>query len=424
MLWSSSGRGKSEGLRAGFHRAGYNLEVVDTMNRPPEHLAGIALADTYTADPEDAVPYAQLPEAWKHYVRAQAGRQVQGGGLVTARSLGAVNGGLVGMPTADDLKNGAPEFKTYVNEDGEICFSSAPWKELLRVEAPNSVLDLGDLPSAPKMVQLGCNTILLDRRFGTHRIYRTPVVADGNFSASSIQSVMPANTANRMIHWMWEGKDAKAYLEEGMMVEPSRLDLSRLQVMWDDKEYTTYFTKWASAVATYVGDSGMEIFEEDPEDIDGDVRKLAFASPRAYEMMARALTNLDIFGIEAQLPVIQGCIGDVMGTKFHNWITGLRIPSISDIYAGTVDWQAVGNPAAIVAGLHAVSVHCETPEQVHAVFDACEEVEGIYGGAYLVKAIKTLVQRTTNPAHPRHLDSVNCDEINDRGDKIARRLGL
>lgn len=420
MLWSSSGRGKSEGLRDGFRRAGYDLVVVDTMNRPPEHLAGIALADTYLPNPENAREFAKLPAPWRHYVRSRAAQRDK----ENPHGL-PIDASVVKAPSEEDIKRGAaPEIELVSNRDGILCFSAAPWKELLMVEAPGAALDLGDLPSAPKMVQLGCNTILLDRRFGTHHILRTPVVADGNFSSTSIQSVMPANTANRMIHLMWQGKDAMRYLEQGMMVEPSQIDLSRLETMWDDREYDGYFSKWASAVGSFIGEHDFAVIEEDPEHEAEDPSQLAFATMRSYEMMARALTSLDIFGIEAQLPVMQGCIGATMGLKFNQWLQEMRIPSLQDIYAHKVDWSNCGGPAAAVAGLHQVAMHCNNPDQVTAFFDGVEGAMEVFGAMAAVKAVRLVVQRTCVPGHPKHLNTENCEIVNVRGDPIAATLGL
>jgi hypothetical protein len=306
-------------------------------------------------------------------------------------------------------------------DSGEICFANSPWREMPGTAEPGQALFLGNLPSAPTTVQSGCNGIIFDHRFGEFRTPQTPVVAAGKWDRETAQSMTPDG---RFIHLEWSGNDTLEVLASAGMVDPFQLDLSKMATLRDAREYDAHFSRWSAVVGAYIDNHHKEVIQEEPrrEDIEHPV-DLAFATMHGYSTMVRALTALDIFGIEdRQLEVIHGCIGQEMGTKFQHWLHDLRIPPLAAVYNRQVAWENMG-PTATMIALQAAALHADTEGEVTALFEGMNGAATTHGYAVTVKAVRVLVARM-QPEHPKTLAMATTTSVNEGVDRIATSLGL
>ncbi|MBQ6162957.1 MAG: AAA family ATPase [Clostridia bacterium] len=180
-----------------------------------------------------------------------------------------------------------------------------------------NILFLDEISAAPQSVQAAAYQITLDRVVGEHKLPENCIViAAGNrVTDKSVAFKMPKALSNRLLH---------------IEVESS-------------------FKAWkAWAIRSGVNDKVVgflsfrqnRLFAFDPGNDD-----LAFATPRAWEMVSNLLNHIDP-DADKMYPLIAGIIGTGAAIEFRTWAKVYRdLPSVEGIFDGTESKIPTGTDA-------------------------------------------------------------------------------
>ena len=170
-----------------------------------------------------------------------------------------------------------------------------------------NILFLDEISAAPQSVQAAAYQITLDRVIGEHRLPdNCIVIAAGNrVTDRSVAFKMPKALANRLLH---------------IEIELDYMTWKRWAI---DKEINE---KVISFLDTHK--YRLMMFDSSRDD-------LAFATPRAWEMVSNILNRIDD-DVEKMLPLISGLIGVELAVEFSDWDrNGQWLPDVEDIFEGT-----------------------------------------------------------------------------------------
>lgn len=193
------------------------------------------------------------------------------------------------------------------NEDRTLAVWLKP--KVFQMDAGEEVVNIlfmDELSAASPSVQAAAYQIALDRTIGEHKLPdNCIVVAAGNrVTDKSVAYKMPKALANRLLHFE---------------VESSFLS----------------WKKWAIAQGIHEKVIGFLSFRPDYLfGFDSGNDDLAFATPRAWEMVSNVLNHI-CPSIETAYPFIAGIIGTGMASEFQSWekVWG-QLPLVEEIFEG------------------------------------------------------------------------------------------
>lgn len=180
-----------------------------------------------------------------------------------------------------------------------------------------NILFLDEISAAPQSVQAAAYQITLDRIVGEHKLPENCIViAAGNRTTDkSVAFKMPKALANRLMHIEVEGsfKSWKAWaISSGV----------------NDK------------VIGFLSFRQQHLMSFDPSSDD-----LAFATPRAWEMVSNILNHVDP-DVDKSYHLIAGVIGTGLAIEFRTWSKVYNeLPDIEDIFNGTASKLPNGTDA-------------------------------------------------------------------------------
>lgn len=170
-----------------------------------------------------------------------------------------------------------------------------------------NILFLDEISAAPQSVQAAAYQITLDRTVGEHKLpANCIVIAAGNrVTDKSVAYKMPKALANRLMH----------------------LDVA------------TNFDSWkAWAVSHGINEKVTGFLSFKPDKLmafDSAADDLAFATPRAWEMVSNLLNHVSD-DIDSMFTLIAGIVGKGAAAEFLTWSEVYEdLPSIEGIFAGT-----------------------------------------------------------------------------------------
>lgn len=201
---------------------------------------------------------------------------------------------LRGIPTANEDKNLAVWLKPQI-------FDMDPSDNVI------NILFLDEISAAPQSVQAAAYQITLDRTVGEHKLpSNCIVIAAGNrVTDKSVAYRMPKALANRLLH---------------------------LEVSTDLESWRA----WAVSKGINEKVTGFLSFKPDKlMAFDPAADDLAFATPRAWEMVSDLLNNVSD-DIDSMFTLIAGIIGSGNAAEFRTWSRIYdKLPSVEGIFAGT-----------------------------------------------------------------------------------------
>ena len=169
-----------------------------------------------------------------------------------------------------------------------------------------NILFLDEITAAPQSVQAAAYQITLDRVVGEHRLPENCIViAAGNRTTDkSVAYRMPKALSNRLMHIEIEGS-------------------------------FTSWKKWAISSGINEKVLGFLSFRQNYlMCFDAASNDLAFATPRAWEMVSNILNHVDD-DINEAYPLIAGLVGTGVAVEFRTWAKVYNeLPSIEDIFDG------------------------------------------------------------------------------------------
>lgn len=166
-----------------------------------------------------------------------------------------------------------------------------------------NILFLDEISAAPPSVQSAAYQITLDRMIGEHKLPdNCIIIAAGNrVTDKSVAYNMPKALANRLCHLEVKG-DAKS---------------------WHDWALKKGIHKYVVSYLEY-SPGGLMRF-------DSSNNQLAFATPRAWEMVSNILNTISE-DLKEVYPMITGCIGAHTAGYFRTWVELFdSMPRIEDI---------------------------------------------------------------------------------------------
>lgn len=201
---------------------------------------------------------------------------------------------LRGIPTANEDKTLAVWLRPQI-------FNMDPSDDVV------NMLFLDEISAAPQSVQAAAYQITLDRTVGEHKLPdNCIVIAAGNrVTDKSVAYRMPKALANRLLHL----------------------------------EITTDMQSWREwAMATGINEKVLGFLSFKPDHLmrfDSSTDELAFATPRAWEMVSRLL-NGSGGSIEDMFTLIAGVVGAGTAVELRTWARIYdKLPDIEGIFAGT-----------------------------------------------------------------------------------------
>ena len=201
---------------------------------------------------------------------------------------------LRGIPTANEDKTLAIWLKPQI-------FQMDPSDDII------NILFLDEISAAPQSVQAAAYQIVLDKDVGEHRLPRNCIViAAGNrVTDKSVAYKMPKALANRLLHI----------------------------------EVKQNFDSWREwAVQKGINDKvlGFLTFRQDLlMGFDPSTDDLAFATPRAWEMVSEIL-NMTGGDVSRMFPMIAGLVGEGTAIEFRTWAKVYKgLPSVEGIFDGS-----------------------------------------------------------------------------------------
>ncbi len=200
---------------------------------------------------------------------------------------------LRGIPTANDSKTQAIWLKPQI-------FDMDPSKEVI------NILFLDEISAAPQSVQAAAYQITLDHTVGEHKLPdNCIVIAAGNrVTDKSVAYKMPKALANRLLH----------------------LEIDISVAAW--KEWAVKH-RINEKVIGFISFKQQGLMHFDPSNDD-----LAFATPRAWEMVSNLLDSVN-GDVEAVFSLIAGVVGLGTAVEFRAWTRVYNdLPSIENIFDG------------------------------------------------------------------------------------------
>ena len=201
---------------------------------------------------------------------------------------------LRGIPTANEDKTLAVWLRPQI-------FNMDPSDDVV------NILFLDEISAAPQSVQAAAYQITLDRTVGEHKLpSNCIVIAAGNrVTDKSVAYRMPKALANRLLH---------------------------LEVTTDMQSWRTW------AMANGINEKVLGFLTFKPDHLmrfDPTTDELAFATPRAWEMVSRLL-NGSGGSIEEMFTLIAGLVGAGTAVELRTWSRIYdKLPDIAGIFAGT-----------------------------------------------------------------------------------------
>ena len=193
------------------------------------------------------------------------------------------------------------------NEDKTLAVWLRP--QIFQMDSSEGVINilfLDEISAAPQSVQAAAYQITLDRVVGEHRLPENCIViAAGNHTTDkSVAFKMPKALANRLLHIEVEGS-FKSWKEWA------------IQSGINDK------------VVGFLSFRQKHLMNFDPGNDD-----LAFATPRAWEMVSNILNHVD-GNVDRMYALIAGVIGTGLAVEFCTWAKVYdELPEIEDIFDG------------------------------------------------------------------------------------------
>ena len=201
---------------------------------------------------------------------------------------------LRGIPTANEDRTLAVWLRPQI-------FDMDPSEDMI------NILFLDEISAAPQSVQAAAYQITLDRTVGEHKLPdNCIVIAAGNrVTDKSVAYKMPKALANRLLH---------------------------LEVAADSDAWRT----WAIANGINEKVTGFLSFKPDKlMAFDSSADDLAFATPRAWEMVSNLLNNVSE-DIDSMFTLIAGAIGSGTAAELRTWARIYdKLPDIEGIFNGT-----------------------------------------------------------------------------------------
>lgn len=194
------------------------------------------------------------------------------------------------------------------NEDKTLAVWLRP--QIFDMDASEDVINilfLDEISAAPQSVQAAAYQITLDRTVGEHRLpSNCIVIAAGNrVTDKSVAYKMPKALANRLMH---------------IEVDTNMDSWREWAIAHSINEKVTGFLSFRPAM--------LMSFDTAKDD-------LAFATPRAWEMVSNILNNVSS-DIESVFTLVAGVIGSGAATEFLTWSRIYnRLPDIEGIFKGT-----------------------------------------------------------------------------------------
>ena len=169
-----------------------------------------------------------------------------------------------------------------------------------------NILFLDEISAAPQSVQAAAYQITLDRVIGEHKLPENCIVisAGNRVTDKSVAYKMPKALANRLLHINVEGSFAS-------------------------------WKKWAIASGVNFKVIGFLSFRQELlMNFDTSNDDLAFATPRAWEMVSNILNSVSS-DISAVYPMVAGLVGEGVAIELRAWDKVYsQLPSIENIFNG------------------------------------------------------------------------------------------
>ncbi len=211
---------------------------------------------------------------------------------------------LRGIPTANAEKTLAVWLKPQI-------FQMDPSEDVI------NILFLDEISAAPQSVQAAAYQITLDRVVGEHKLPENCIViAAGNRTTDkSVAFKMPKALANRLLHIEVEGS-FKSWKKWAVRAGVNEKVLGFLSFR---QQYLMNF------------DSGND--------------DLAFATPRAWEMVSNILNHVD-GNVDKMYALIAGVVGTGLAIEFRTWAQVYKqLPDIEEIFDGKQPQLPTGTDA-------------------------------------------------------------------------------
>ena len=184
---------------------------------------------------------------------------------------------------------------------------------------PFDVLFIDEMSCTPTMVQHALLRVILDRVIGDFKLpSHVKIVAAANPPEIASGWELTAPTANRFLHldWMMD----QDYWMNGMIVGWEKvISVKRADPNWEDD----YLPQAKALVAAWIKHrpTALSQFPKDESK-----RGKAWPSPRTWDFASRALAVSWNEGLDFQIQLIAGCVGEGPASEFINWKKALDLP--------------------------------------------------------------------------------------------------
>jgi hypothetical protein len=211
-------------------------------------------------------------------------------------------------------------------------------------ECGRAVVFFDEINSAPPAVQAALLRVILDGAVGD---YQLPggvrfVAAQNNVSEAAGGHVLAPPLANRFGHFDWHAPTADewaAWLATARdsqalsLEEPEALEARVLEV------WPNHWARARGLVAGYIR-SNPSALTRRPEPGNPNLSR-AWASPRTWEMAARAMAGAWSHGIsdEDSIELVAAFVSLGSAATFYEWVEGAKIPSVTDLLDGRISWR-------------------------------------------------------------------------------------
>ncbi len=202
-----------------------------------------------------------------------------------------------------------------------------------------NILFLDEISAAPQSVQAAAYQITLDRVVGEHKLPENCIViAAGNRTTDkSVAFKMPKALANRLLPIEIEGS----------------------------------FKSWKEwAVRHGVNEKVIGYLSFRPDrlmNFDAQSEELAFATPRAWEMVSNILNNIEP-DVDAAYDLVSGVVGCGEALEFRSWSKIYsKLPSVEDIFDGKMPPMPEGTDALYALSSAMVAYAREHKDDMHRI---------------------------------------------------------
>jgi hypothetical protein len=229
------------------------------------------------------------------------------------------------------------------------------------VSEPGWGLIIDDLTFATPAVQNAALDLVLRRRAGSVDLSGTPIIVTANPLSSGGLNELTPSMANRLLHLETDGGEARRYLLGDLTGGAEfRVKAESLRRGFQER-----LAMAETTVAQFLRSRPSDLQRRPETDRADGGHDYAHATPRTWELAARALAGCELAGIPA-LPLLCAALGEEVGSLFSQWDREHPLPTPSEVFAGSVEWNAL-RPDEALAAAKAAALVAETPEEIDAL---------------------------------------------------------